>query len=101
MQIQIGSEDVGKGADILVLLSYKGQIFFRDASFQFKPWDGQINSIAASARFPQLPNQVDIGIFNNVSLSTLPGQFFFLVAYRLDTQVIVYNQTLMQVNIVP
>ncbi|OQY54987.1 MAG: hypothetical protein DRR08_05935 [Candidatus Parabeggiatoa sp. nov. 2] len=111
--LTVAPEDIGKPADILMVGMYStlagelgnanwewplgehfvpqltGALYTR-AGETWIFWDGQLSSLPSTEKVSQLPETLDIPVFEG-DLSTAPGEFFAYLGYRLEDGTIHYN----------
>jgi hypothetical protein len=96
--VLISPADVGKSAKILLVgkhtnLNGETTLYIRDDSrdkYSWQKWDGQIEQIPPSQYYPQLPEIIDIFIYEG-DLSAMPGEFMVFLGYQLSDDIIIYN----------
>jgi len=93
--VKVAPEHVGKAAEIVLVgmyntLTNKKTQYTRNEQI-WRVWDEQIGDLTTAQSHPQLPELVDIFIFEG-DLSAMPGEFTVFVGYRLlDDTVVIYN----------
>ena len=111
--LTVAPEDIGKPADILMVGMYStlagelgkanwewplgehfipqitGALYTR-AGETWIFWDGQLSSIPSAEKVSQLPETLEVPVFEG-DLSAAPGEFFAYLGYRLEDDTIHYN----------
>ncbi|MDM8566644.1 Calx-beta domain-containing protein [Candidatus Halobeggiatoa sp. HSG11] len=95
-EILVAPEDVGKAAEIILIGKYikaedNKRKYTRDRQF-WHIWDGHISSLPTAQYHPQLPEIVDIFVFEG-DLSGLTGEFVVFASYRLKDGTIVSSSS--------
>ncbi|NJO15775.1 MAG: cadherin-like domain-containing protein [Thioploca sp.] len=96
--VLISPNDVGQAAKILLVgrhtnLNGETNLYIRDDSrdkHSWQKWNGQIEQIPSSQYYPQLPEIIDVFIYEG-DLSAMPGEFTVFVGYQLSNGIIIYN----------
>jgi uncharacterized repeat protein (TIGR01451 family) len=96
--VLISPEDIGKTAQILLVGQHtnsNGETtrYIRDDSrdqYSWERWNGQITQIPPSQYYPQLPEIIDIFIYEG-DLSMMSGEFTVYVGYQLSDNTVIYN----------
>jgi hypothetical protein len=84
---------VGKPAELLIMGVYQtadSQNAYLRVGEDWLPWDGEIGYLQPAELYSQLPNHLEIQLFEG-DLSALSGEFTVFVGYRLEDGTIVYN----------
>jgi hypothetical protein len=94
-EVKIDPAHVGKTADILMVAVYSrvtdATLYTRDEQ-HWQSWDGQISRLPSTQYYPQLPEQIEIFVFEG-DLSFAPGEITVYVGYQLHDGTIIYNGT--------
>jgi len=92
--IKVAPEHVDKAAEFLLVgihATATGETSYNRNEQTWRVWDKHIYSLPTAQYHPQLPEIVDVFIFEG-DLSSMPGEFTVFVGYRLlDDDSIVYN----------
>lgn len=92
--IRISPEHVGKTAEILLVGIHNSLIDEAHYTRKERPWyqwDNKLSSLTRAQFHPQLPEIVNVFIFEG-DLSAMPGEFTVFVGYRLlEDNTVIYN----------
>ena len=92
-RVQIDPAHVGQAADILTVGVHDTILnetkYTRDDQ-TWQNWDGQISSLPVAQYFPQLPETIEVFLYEG-DLSGMPGEYRGYVGYRLQDNTIIYN----------
>ncbi|RKZ89973.1 MAG: hypothetical protein DRR19_10925 [Candidatus Parabeggiatoa sp. nov. 1] len=96
--ITVDSAHRGKTADILTVISYtptdgeEAQFFMMDDQKQYQPWDLDLAELVATEKSIPLPVQYTVPIDSRDFVGIGAGSFHIFYGYRLENDVIVYNE---------
>jgi hypothetical protein len=93
VRVWVAPEHVGKTAEFIMVSSYltpMGEINYTRDEKVWQFWDNRLTSLPIAQYHPQLPEIVDVFIFEG-DLRSMLGDFWLWVGYRLEEGNIVYN----------
>jgi hypothetical protein len=91
--VQVDPAHIGQAADILTVGIHntilKETKYTRDDQ-TWQNWDGQISSLPVAQYYPQLPETIEVFLYEG-DLSGMPGEYHGYIGYRLKDGTIIYN----------
>ncbi|BAP57350.1 hypothetical protein THII_3053 [Thioploca ingrica] len=91
--VQVDPAHIGQAADILTVGIHntilKETKYTRDDQ-TWQSWDGQISSLPVAQYYPQLPETIEVFLYEG-DLSGMPGEYHGYIGYRLMDGTIIYN----------
>ena len=92
--IQVAPEQVGQGADLLIVSSYQSPettTYSMRQQDEWVTWDKDPATLQAAQTYQQLPKQLTVKVADKMDLSKAAGEYTFYVGYRLPEGTIIYN----------
>ena len=88
--IYVDPVDIGKAANIYMLVNYQGSFYMKNSNGEYEPWDGSLDTLLASRSGGILTAIESLSVASG--LNGVVGDFEVFIAYSVEDGVFHYSQ---------